>query len=374
MIIAKKIRLFPTKEQEEKMIESCNTARYIYNYTLAKQEQNYKDGNQFIKNTEIRKELTKLKKTEKFSWLNNVSNNVTKQAVKDACNAYIKYFKRLSEKPRFKKKGKSRESFYNDDYKLKIKEESLLIEKVGWVRIQPDQVDKNKHYTNPRVSYDGKYWYISLSYNKETIKEELTDEVIGIDVGIKNLATCSNGYIVKNINKLITIKKLEKRKKRLQRQISRKFEKNIKGKEYIKTKNIEKSLKKQKLIERRMRNIRMNQIHQATSTIIKAKTCRVVMEELDIQTMKKDKHLAYLLQGTMMYEFKRVLKYKCELHSIDFKTVDKYYASSKICSCCGNRIELTLKDRIFKCSCGFETDRDINAAINIAAKATCNSL
>ena len=84
MIIAKKIRLFPTKEQEEKMIESCNTARYIYNYTLAKQEQNYKDGNQFIKNTEIRKELTKLKKTEKFIWLNNVSNNVTKQAVKDA--------------------------------------------------------------------------------------------------------------------------------------------------------------------------------------------------------------------------------------------------------------------------------------------------
>ena len=367
MIIAKKIRLFPTKEQEEKMIESCNTARYIYNYTLAKQEQNYKDGNKFIKNTEIRKELTKLKKTEKFGWLNNVSNNVTKQAVKDACNAYIKYFKRLSEKPRFKKKGKSRESFYNDDYKLKIKEESLLIEKVGWVRIQPDQVDKNKHYTNPRVSYDGKYWYISLSYNKEAIKEELTDEVIGIDVGIKNLATCSNGYIVKNINKLITIKKLEKRKKRLQRQISRKFKKNMKGKEYIKTKNIEKSFKKQKLIERRMVNIRMNQIHQATSTIIKEKPCRVVMEELDIQTMKKDKHLAYLLQGTMMYEFKRVLKYKCELHSISFKTVDKYYASSKTCSCCGNRKPiLSLSERIYKCdNCGLKINRDLNAAINL---------
>ena len=223
MIIAKKIRLFPTKEQEEKMIESCNVARYIYNYTLAKQERNYKDGNKFIKNTEIRKEITKLKKTEEFSWLNNVSNNVTKQAVKDACNAYLKYFKGLSEKPRFKKKWKSRESFYNDDYKLKIKEESLLIEKVGWVRIRPNQVDKNTHYTNPRITYDGKYWYISLSYNKETIKEELTGEVMGIDVGIKNLATCSNGYVVKNINKSVTMKNLEKRKKRLQRQISRKF-------------------------------------------------------------------------------------------------------------------------------------------------------
>ena len=367
MIIAKKIRLFPTKEQEAKMVESCNTARYIYNYTLAKQEQNYKETKPFIKNTEIRKELTQLKKTEKFSWLNNVSNNVTKQAVKDACNAYIKYFKGLSEKPKFKKKGKSRESFYNDDYKLKIKEENLLIEKVGWIKIKPDQVDKNTHYTNPRITYDGKYWYISLSYNKEIIKEELTDEVIGIDVGIKNLATCSNGYVVKNINKTITIKKLEKRKKRLQRKISRKFVKNIKGKEHIKTKNIEKSLKKQKLIERRIRNIRMNQIHQATSTIIKSKPFRVVMEELDVQAMKKDKHLAYLLQGTMMYEFKKVLKYKCELNSIDFKTVDKYYASSKICSCCGNRKPiLSLSERNYKCDvCGIKINRDLNASINL---------
>ena len=367
MIIAKKIRLFPTKKQEDKMIESCNTARYIYNYTLAKQEQNHRESKLFIKNTEIRKELTQLKKTEKFSWLNNVSNNVTKQAVKDACNAYIKYFKGLSGKPKFKKKGRSKESFYNDDYKLKIKEESLLLEKVGWIKIKPNQVDKNIHYTNPRITYDGKYWYISLSYEKEVITEELTDEVIGVDVGIKNLATCSNGYIVNNINKTITMKKLEKRKKRLQRQISRKFKKNIKGKEYIKTKNIEKSLKKQKLIERRMVNIRMNQIHQATSTIIKEKPCRVVMEELDIQTMKKDKHLAYLLQGTMMYEFKRVLKYKCELHSISFKTVDKYYASSKTCSCCGNRKPiLSLSERIYKCdNCGLKINRDLNAAINL---------
>ena len=367
MIIAKKIRLFPTKEQERKMIESCNIARYIYNYILAKQEENHEKGKPFIKNTEIRKEITQLKKTEKFSWLNNVSNNVTKQAVKDACNAYIKYFKGLSEKPKFKKKGKSKESFYNDDYKLKIKEESILIEKVGWVKIKLGQVDKNTHYTNPRITYDGKYWYISLSYGKEVIKEELTNEVIGIDVGIKNLATCSNGYIVSNINKTITMRKLEKRKKRLQRQISRKFEKNKKGKEYIKTKNIEKSLKKQKLIERRMRNIRMNHIHQATSKIIKEKPCRVVMEELDIQTMKKDKHLAHLLQGVMMYEFKRVLKYKCELHSINFITVDKYYASSKICCSCGNRKPiLSLSERMYKCDvCGLKINRDLNASINL---------
>lgn len=367
MIIAKKVRLFPTKTQEDKMIESCNTARYIYNYTLDKQEKNHKDGNKFIKDTEIRKELTKLKKTLEFKWLNNVSNNVTKQAVKDACKAYNNYFKGLSEKPKFKKKGKCKQSFYNDDYKLKIKQESILIEKVGWVKIKPNQVDENTHYTNPRITYDGKYWYISLSYEKDNVKEQLTNEVIGIDVGIKTLATCSNGYVVENINKTSTIKKLEKRKKRLQRTISRKFAKNKKGKEYIKTKNIEKSFKKQKLIERRIKNIRLNQIHQATSKIIKMKPSRIVMEELDIKQMKKDKHLSHLLQGVMMYEFKRILKYKCELHTIEFKTVDKYYASSKICSCCGNRKPiLSLSERKYKCeACGLVINRDLNASINL---------
>jgi len=367
MIIAKKIRLFPTKTQEDKMIESCNTARFIYNYTLAKQEKNHKDGNKFIKDTDIRKELTKLKKTEEFNWLNKVSNNVTKQAVKDACKAYSNYFKGLSEKPKFKKKGKCKQSFFNDDYKLKIKQESILLEKVGWVKIKPNQVDMDIHYTNPRITYDGKYWYISLSYEKEIFKEELTNEVIGIDVGIKTLATCSNGYVVKNINKSQSIKKLEKRKKRLQRVISRKFEKNKKGKEYIKTKNIEKSFKKQKLIERRIKNIRLNQIHQATSEIVKMKPYRIVMEELDIQKMKKDKYLSHLLQGVMMYEFKRILKYKCELHSIDFKTVDRYYASSKICSCCGNRKPiLSLSERKYTCDvCGLEINRDLNASINL---------
>ena len=117
-----------------------------------------------------------------------------------------------------------------------------------------------------------------LDNEKDNVKEQLTNEVIGIDVGIKTLATCSNGYVVENINKTSTIKKLEKRKKRLQRTISRKFEKNKKGKEYIKTKNIEKSFRKQKLIERRMKNIRLNQIHQATSKIIKMKPSRIVME------------------------------------------------------------------------------------------------
>ena len=135
MILAKKVRLYPTKEQEQKLwqsigTESIGTARFIYNYTIAKQEENYKNGGKFISDGVIRKELTQLKKSE-LIWLNEVSNNVTKQAVKDACNSYKRFFKGLANRPKFKSKKKSKPSFYNDPIKLKIKDRKVLIEKVG---------------------------------------------------------------------------------------------------------------------------------------------------------------------------------------------------------------------------------------------------
>jgi putative transposase len=134
MILSKKIRLKPTKEQEKMLYKSAGTARFIYNWTLAKQEENFKSGNKFISDNDLRKELTILKKTEEYKWLNEVSNNVAKQAVKDACNAYKNFFKGLSDKPRFKSRKRSKKSFYNDNIKLKVKPKMVLIEKVGWVK------------------------------------------------------------------------------------------------------------------------------------------------------------------------------------------------------------------------------------------------
>ena len=129
----KKVRLYPNEVQEEKLYKSVCTARFIYNWTLNRQEENYKSGGKFIYDGDLRKEITQLKKSE-LSWLNEVSNNVAKQAVKDACNAYKNFFKGLSEKPRFKTK-KSRKSFYNDYLKLKVKDNKLVnIEKIGWIK------------------------------------------------------------------------------------------------------------------------------------------------------------------------------------------------------------------------------------------------
>ena len=279
MILAKKVRLYPSELQEQKLWQSVGTARFIYNWTLAKQEENYKNGGKFISDGVLRKKITQLKKNE-LSWLNEVSNNIAKQAVKDACDAYKRFFKGLSDKPRFKTKKRSKKSFYNDNVKLKVKDNKLVnIEKIGWIKTN-EQLPIGVKYSNPRISYDNKYWYISVGIEQEENQEELTDISLGIDLGVKDLAICSDGTVYKNINKTYVVRKIEKRLKRLQKQASRKYEQNKQGKEYVKTKNIIKLEKQIQQMHRRLANIRNNHLHQTTTSIVKVKPYRVVIEDL----------------------------------------------------------------------------------------------
>ncbi|KZL88540.1 putative transposase [Clostridium magnum DSM 2767] len=283
MILAKKVRIIPNIEQEQKLWQSVGTARFIYNWTLARQEENYKNSGKFINDRDLRKELTILKKSE-LNWLNEVSNNVAKQAVKDPCNAYKKFFNGLADKPRFKSRKKSKPSFYNDTDKLKVKDNTVLIEKVGWVKTV-EQLPMDVKYTNPRVSFDGKFWYISVGIEKEEPVVKNTDISIGVDLGLKKLAIVSNiEKPFKNINKTKESKRLRKKLKRKQKQVSRKYEKGkIQiGKEgenrykFTKTNNIKKLERGIKLIQRRLSNIRLNHIHQTTTAIVKTKPVRHV--------------------------------------------------------------------------------------------------
>ena len=366
MIFAKKVRLHPTPEQEQKMWQSVGTARFVYNWTLNRQEENYKNGGKFISDNVLRKEITQLKKCE-LSWLNQVSNNVAKQAVKDCCKAYKNFFDGRSKKPRFKSRKKSKASFYNDNVALKVKENSVLIEKIGWVKTS-EQIQTVVKYTNPRISYDGKYWYLSVGTKQELNPIKLTDYSLGIDVGVKDLAVCSNGQVFKNINKSRTVKKLEKRLKRLQRQVSRKYEMNKQGNKFIKTKNIIKLEHQIKLIYRRLTNIRNNHLHQATSKIVKTKPSRIVIEDLNVSGMMKNKHLSKAIQQQKLYEFRRQLEYKTKKYGIELVLADRWYPSSKTCYRCGTiKSDLKLKDRVFKCACGYQEDRDLNAALNLSA-------
>lgn len=367
MILTKKIRLKPTKKQTSLFLQSAGTARWVYNWTLGRQKENYDNGGKFLSDNVLRKEITQLKKTDDFKWLSNVSNNVAKQAVKDACNSYRRFFKKQSGFPKFKKKNRATPSFYNDNVKLKAKpNKTVLIEKVGWVKTS-EQLPCDTKYMNPRIKFDGKYWYLTVGIETHEQKKELTDTVLGIDVGIKELAVVSNGKVYKNINKTKEVKRLNKKLRRLQRQVSRKYENNKEGNRYVKTCNILKVEHQIKLIHRRLTNIRNNHLHQTTADIVKTKPCKIVVEDLYISGMLKNKYLAKSVANQKLHEFIKQLEYKCEKYGTSFVKADRWFPSSKMCSNCGNvNKNLKLSDRMYRCDCGHCMDRDMNASINLA--------
>lgn len=370
MITSVKVRLEPNNKQNSKMFGSAGAARWAYNWVIAKQEENYKNGGKFRSDNDLRKELTQLKKTEDFKWLNEYSNNVTKQAVKDGCEAYKKFFKKLSDKPKLKSRKKSKTSFYQDTSKTKFTSTHVRLEKIGWVKLsEKGRVPAGNKITNPRVTHDGLHWYISVGIEVPDEKAELTGESIGIDLGLKDLAIVSNmEKPIENINKTKKVKNLEKRLRRLQRKVSRKYKKNKKGGSYCKTSNIIKLEKEIIKVHRNLDNIRTDYRHKATTEIVKTKPSRIVMESLNVVGMMKNKHLSKAIQKQGFYEFKTMIKYKSEKYGIDFVEADKWYPSSKTCSCCGHiKPKLSLSERTYKCEvCGAEIDRDKNASINLS--------
>ena len=370
MITSIKIRLEPNNKQNTKLWQSAGTARFVYNWTLARQEENYKNGGKFISDNDLRKELTMLKKTEEFTWLNNISNNVAKQAVKDACEAYKKFFKKLSEKPKFKSRRKSKPSFYHDTDKIKFTETHVQLEKLGKVKLSEyNRLPLNDKYSNPRITHNGVHWYVSVGIESNENPVQLTGESIGIDLGIKDLAICSNlEDPYKNINKTKKVKKLEKKMRRLQRKVSEKYQLNKKGGSYVKTSNI---IKVEKIIiklHKRLDNIRTDYRHKTTTEIVKTKPSRIVMESLNIKGMMKNRHLSKAIAKQGFFEFKTMIKYKAQKYGIEFVEADKWYPSSKTCSECGYvKPKLSLSEREFVCECcGTVIDRDKNASINLS--------
>ena len=163
------------------------------------------------------------------------------------------------------------------------------------------------------------------------------------------------------------VKKLEKRLRRLQRKVSRKYQNNKEGSTFVKTCNIIKLENQIKLLQRRLSNIRKNYLHQTTTSIVKTKPRRIVIEDLNVSGMMKNRHLSKAIQKQGFYEFRRQLEYKCKRKGIELVISDRFFPSSKTCSNCGTiNKDLKLSDRIFNCGCGFSIDRDLNASINLA--------
>lgn len=372
--------LVPNNVQNSKMFQYAGAARFAYNWALAREKENYEKGNKFISDSELRKEFTRLRNSDEYAWLQNVSNNVTKQAIKDACTAYKNFFKGLQKYPRFKSKKKSTPKFYQSTDKIKFSDTHVKFEgfssskksnkqKLNWVRLaEHGRIPTDVKYMNPRISFDGLNWWISVCVEFSDCKKALSDEGIGIDLGIKDLAICSDANKYKNINKSKTIKKLEKRKRRLQRSVSRKYEQNKKKGKYCKTHNIVKNEKLLLKVNHRLTNIRKNYLNQTTSEIVNRKPRFICIEDLNVSGMMKNRHLAKAVQEQGFFEFRRQFEYKCKDNGIQLIVANRFYPSSKLCSCCGKiKKDLKLSDRIYRCDCGNVIDRDFQASLNLKA-------
>ena len=403
-----RVMLLPNNKQKTKLIQYADAARFSYNWALEKQMTQFRNGGSFLSDSVLRKEFTQFKKTEKGNWLNKISNNVTKQAIKDCCMAFqnffreykktgvkyskqkIEHFARIGKNltvydmkchPKFKSKKQSVPKFYQDPCKIQFNETHVKVEgfavskkqkkqKLNWIKLaEVGRIPTNANYSDPRIKFDGAHWWLTVGVEVTPIesKPARKQEGMGIDLGIKDLAICSDGTTEKNINKTKRIKKLEQKKRRIQRSISRKYEKNKKGESYCKTNNIEKSEEKLLKINHRLANLRQNYVHQITTKIVKREPSFLCIEDLNVKGMMKNKHLSKAVQQQSLGEFRRQLEYKCVWNGIPLVIADRFFASSKLCSCCGIiKKNLKLSDRTYHCDhCGLVIDRDYQASLNL---------
>lgn len=373
MIKTYKIRLYPTKEQEERIWKQVHACRFIWNYMLSLQQEVYKKGEKHLSGFDMMTLLPDLKRNDNYDWLSEASSFSLQKICSDLDKAYKNFFKKKSKYPNFKSKKKSKISFPTR-VKFFFESRTVRIEKVGKVKYRTDFIfgntDKVK-ILNPRISNIKGKWILSFSVECDNQTFLLTDINMGIDLGIKDLAVAEfNGekLVFHNINKSKKMKKLNKKLIRRQRRISRKYEMNRIGNRYIKTNNIVREEEKLRKLYWHIAGIRLNYIHQITHNLVFMFPEKVIMEDLNVLGMMKNKHLSKSIHEQCFNEFIRQMKYKCEWYGIEFIQANRFYPSSKICSGCGCvKSNLKLSDRTYVCEeCGLVIDRDYNAAVNLS--------
>ncbi|ENB9402236.1 transposase [Bacillus cereus] len=372
MILAKKVRLIPTPEQEQVLRNHAGAARFAYNYCKRMSDRYYKLFGKSVSQLALQKRFTKIKKRKKYEWLKDINAQVPKQASKDFDTARKHSFKKYKNgyHTSYKSKKDVIQGFYANYERLIIGKKVVHIQSIGEVKTS-QQLPRNKKPSNPRVTFDGRHWWISVGFQEDFESQELTNESIGVDVGLKELFVASNGTKERNINKDAKVKKLLKRKKSAQRDMSRRFKKGVK----IQSAGYEKAKAEHLRLSRKITNIRNNHIHQATAKLVKIKPMRIVVEDLSISNLLKNKKLSKAFSCQKLNFFFQCLSYKCEKYGIAYVKADKWFASSKICSCCGVKYDhsvqpegqWSLKIREWCCtSCNSHHDRDINAAMNLS--------
>ncbi len=405
MLKTYKVMLLPNKKQHGRLMATANAAKYAYNWAVALQMQTLTETGKYLSENDIRKRFTQ-HKTEQ-SWLYSTSNNATKQAIKDCCNAFWRFVKLKKQKgykpyskkyiahaqrigktltrydmnghPKFKKRKAFKPTFYADTSKIVITQTHVKLEGLAISKRKTRQVHNRvrlaEHgriptgdkYYNPRITFDGLHWWLAVGVEHTIVPCTPSTDGIGIDLGITEQAVRSDGVITPNINKTKQVRKIQKHQRRLQRSISRKYNMNKEGERYRKTRNIIKSERALLKLTQRLTNIRHNHIHMSTNAVIQRKPSHICVEDLNIRGMMQNKYLARSIAEQNWYEYRRQLRYKSLWHDIPYHEAPTFFASSKLCSRCGSKKrDLTLRHRVYNCEvCGLVIDRDLNAAYNL---------
>jgi putative transposase len=341
---AYKTQLKPNRKQIAFFKRHAGCARFIWNWALEKISKREFKPNAFWLN----KRLTEYKQENSF--LYEVSNHALVYSLRHLSEAYSRFFKKISKYPKFKSKhGKLSFTLQGP---FTVESSRIKLPKIGWARLkEKNYLPVGKHLTSVTISERAGKWFVSLRVEEETELNEQQNGALGIDLGVKNLATCSDGTVFANPKALF---KFQKKLKRIQRKLNRR----------VKGSNRYNKLKlKLARLWLKISNIRSDATHKATSEIVRTKQPSiVVLEDLSVTSMKK---FASRILDANMREFRRQIEYKSAWAGVETKIVDRYFPSTKMCSKCGKLKDLKLSERIYKCSCGLQLDRDLNASINL---------
>jgi len=358
---AYKVELKPNNVQKTFLNKSIGCARLGYNFGLDLSIKRYEQGDKYLGAIGLHKELCKIKK-DNYPFMYEVSKLAPQNALRDLDKAFKNFFRGLKKKqnvgfPKFKSKKNQKQTFRIDGANIKVEDSYIKLPIISKIKLKETgyvPVSEVK-YMNATISKEIDRYYVGVvvQYEQEVINKEIED-IVGIDLGIKELATCSDGQVFKNPK---FTKVYKKKLKREQRKLSRK-------------KKGSKCRDKQKIkvakVHRKIRNLRQDNLHKMTSSITKTKCSVIVLEDLNVKGMMKNHKLAGAVADSSFYEIKRQFEYKTKFYGGEVYNIDRWFPSSKLCSSCGCiKEDLKLSDRIYRCDCGFEMDRDLNASINI---------
>ena len=334
----------------------AGVARHAYNWGLDVCKKAFDNKQKKPSAIDLHKKLVKEVKTQ-YAWYYEVSKCSPQQALRDLDTSFQRFFKKTSKFPRFKKKG-IKDSFYSEG-NIEIKDNCIKIPIFGWLKLS-EQFNNLKGIKNVRISRKANHWFVSFKTEFKPDKiQAKRNTPVGVDLGIKTLATLSDGLVFENRRPYKTYKR---KLKLAQRQLSKKYKKGQK----IQSKNYQKAREKVADLHYKISCIRQDSLHKLTTHLAKNHS-KIVIEDLNVSGMSKNHKLASAILDGGFYEFRRQLTYKCEWYNATLVVANRFYPSSKTCSQCKVvKQDLTLKDRMFKCdACGFHTGRDFNAALNL---------